>query len=193
MNKLLMTTALAATTLMAAPAFAYQDWDGDRQYARGDYARVLSAQPIVHQVRVSQPRQECWDERVAYREAPRYAGPGPGTLIGGIIGGVIGNQFGGGNGRAVATAAGAVIGASVGAQQDAYAYGGYRGDGYRGDVERVGYQQRCRTVEDVAYRNRVDGYDVTYRYHGHVYRTQLPYDPGNQLRVDVDVRPVRDY
>lgn len=188
MNKLLTTTALAATTLLTTPAFA--DWYDGRYYAhdhdtRGDYAQVLSSRPIYRQVQVSQPRQECWDERVAYRE-PRYYGPGPGTLIGGILGGVIGNQFGGGNGRAVATAAGAVIGASVGAQQDAYAYG------RRGDVERVGYQQRCRTIDDVSYRNQVDGYDVTYRYHGHVYRTQLPYDPGDRLAVDVDVRPVRD-
>src|SRR5207249_3534948 len=96
------------------------------------YAEVLSSRPIVHQVRVSQPRQECWDERVVYQQ-PRYYGPGPGTIIGGIIGGVIGHQFGGGSGQAVATAAGAVIGASAGAQQDAYAYGRYRGD-----TERVG-------------------------------------------------------
>jgi len=33
---------------------------------------------------------------------------------------------------------------------------------------------------------------VTYRYHGHVYRTRLPYDPGSRLAVDVNVRPVRE-
>ncbi len=194
MNKLTLATAFGAMIASAAPAFAGHR-DDDRyerpgRYERYDYAQVVSSRPIVRQVRVSQPRQECWDERVVY-EQPRNYQPaiGPGTIIGAVIGGVIGNQFGGGNGRAVATGAGAVIGASVGSQHDAYAYGGYRG---RGSVEHVGYEQRCRTVDDVRYQNRVEGYDVTYRYHGRVYHTRLPYDPGNRIAVDVNVRPVQD-
>lgn len=186
MNKLTLAATLAGLLATAGPAFADR-WDGDG-YDRSDYAEVLSSRPIVHQVAISEPRRECWDQRVVYRE-PGYYQPaiGAGTIIGGVIGGVIGHQFGGGRGRDVATAVGAVIGASAGAQQDAYAYGGYRGGS-----ERVGYEQRCRTIDDVRYQDRVDGYDVTYRYHGRVYRTRLPYDPGNRLRVSVDVRPVRE-
>ncbi len=36
---------------------------------------------------------------------------------------------------------------------------------------------------------RIDGYDVVYRYRGQKYATRLPYDPGRELRVRVDVRP----
>jgi len=96
MNKLTLATAFAAMTATAAPAFAYHDRDGryDR-YERYDYAQVLSARPLTHQVQVSYPRQECWNQRVTYEE-PRYYQPavGPGTIIGAVIGGVIGNQIG---------------------------------------------------------------------------------------------------
>jgi uncharacterized protein YcfJ len=188
MNKLTLATALGAMIATASPAFAaHRDHDRHDRYQRHQYAEVLSARPITHSVRVAYPRQECWDERVVYENRDYRPAIGPGTIIGAVIGGVIGNQFGGGNGRAVATGAGAVIGASVGAQQDAYAYGAYE----RGRVEHVGYEQRCRTVNDVRYENRIDGYDVKYRYHGRIYRTRLPYDPGHRLAVDVNVRPVR--
>ena len=183
MNKLIFTGVLCGLATLAAPAFAYDD---DYNYQRSDYAEVLSARPIVRQVRYSEPRQECWDERVAYRDPPRYA-IGPGTIIGGVLGGVIGHQFGGGRGRDVATAVGAVIGASAGQQQDAYAYGGYRGG-----TEHVGYQQRCRTIDNYRVEDRIDGYDVTYRYHGRIYNTRLPYDPGRRLAVNVEVSPARD-
>ena len=194
MNKLTFAPVLLGFAAVASPALAHQGYDDDhdrRDYARSDYAQVLSSRPIVHQVAVSEPRQECWNEQVVYRE-PRYYQPtiGAGAILGGVIGGVIGHQFGGGHGRDVATAVGAVIGASAGAQQDAYAYGNYGAyRGYREAPERVGYEQRCRTVEDVRYQQQVDGYDVTYRYHGRIYRTRLPYDPGDRLVVNVDVRP----
>ena len=187
MNKLTLAPVLLGLAAVASPALANHRYADD--YDRTDYAEVLSSRPIVHQVRVSEPHQECWDERVVYRE-PRYYQPSisAGTILGGVLGGVIGHQFGGGHGRDVATAVGAVIGASAGAQHDAYAYGGYR----EAQAERVGYEQRCRTTDNVRYEQRVDGYDVTYRYHGRVYDTRLPYDPGDRLAVDVNVRPARD-
>lgn len=46
---------------------------------------------------------------------------------------------------------------------------------------------------EVRYRDsfveRIDGYDVTYEYAGREYVTQLPYDPGERIRVRVDVTP----
>ena len=36
---------------------------------------------------------------------------------------------------------------------------------------------------------RIDGYRVVYRYNGQKYATELPYDPGREIRVRVDVRP----
>lgn len=181
-----------AATLMAAaaPGFAapygYDDYPAngyDASYARTDFAEVIGTRPIIRQVAVTSPRQECWDEQVTYRDPAPVAGTNTaGAILGGIIGGVAGHQFGGGSGKAVATGLGAVIGASVGSRA---------GESQRGGAMRTGYETRCQTVEDRRYEDRVEGYDVTYRYNGNVYQTTLPYDPGNRLAVNVDVRPAR--
>jgi uncharacterized protein YcfJ len=186
MNKLTLTTLMAGLVAVSAtaPAFAdHQDDQDDERYdSRGDvvYAPVVSSRPSYRQVRVSEPRQECRDERVVYRDRG-YGGNPAGAILGGIIGGVAGHQIGGGHGRDVATALGAVIGAGIGGQS---------GRGYD-DRERVNYEQRCDTVNDYRYEERVDGYDVTYRYNGRLYNTRLPYDPGRRIALNVDVQPLR--
>ena len=148
-----------------------------------DFAQVISSRPIIRQVAVSQPRQQCWDEQVTYREPAAVSGNNAaGAILGGIIGGVAGHQIGGGSGRAVATGIGAVVGAGLGSHA-----GEYR----RPAAVRTGYETRCQTVDDRRFEDRVDGYDVTYRYNGSVYHTTMPYDPGNRIAVNVDVRPAR--
>jgi uncharacterized protein YcfJ len=47
--------------------------------------------------------------------------------------------------------------------------------------------QRCTTVDTT--RMQLSGYEVHYAYGGREYTTQLPYDPGQRIRVNVDVRP----
>jgi uncharacterized protein YcfJ len=47
--------------------------------------------------------------------------------------------------------------------------------------------QRCRSVEH--YTDVVQGYDVRYRYQGREYVTRLNSDPGDRIRVDVNVVP----
>ncbi|MGH8455979.1 MAG: glycine zipper 2TM domain-containing protein [Stenotrophobium sp.] len=189
MNKLTFTTLLAGLVAVSAavPAFAGErDWDDgdsydsyqDGGYSNTVYAQVVSSTPIYRQVQVSQPQQECRNERVAYREPPHPNVAA--TILGGIIGGVAGHQIGGGRGRDVATALGAVIGANIGAQQ-----GGYYGGG-----EQVSYQTRCDTVYNTYYDQRLDGYNVTYRYNGRLYNTRMPYDPGRRVQVQVNVQPV---
>lgn len=191
----LATAAIYSSAAVAGP------YGRDRYQPSVDYAQVLSARPIYSDVRVSEPQRECHDEQVIYRDEYRrddrrdrfgdQADRTIGTVLGGVIGGVVGHQFGGGSGRQIATAIGAVVGADVGrnavsnSQRDAY-----RGDD-RGYRERVVYEPRCRTVQTTRYEQRVDGYDVTYRYHGRTYSTQMAYDPGARLPVQVDVSPLR--
>lgn len=184
-NKNFLTTlALTASVcgLMGFSATAAADHGDAYAESFSDYAKVVSSEPVVRRVRIGEPRQECWDERVSYREPVYHHGLSAGAILGGIIGGVAGHQIGGGHGRDAATAAGAVIGANIGGAHDRY----------RGEVEHVGYEQRCRTVSDARYEEQIEGYDVTYRYQGQTYQTRLPYDPGRRLAVQVDVRPVRD-
>lgn len=194
LGRVAFAAALAAT-LAATPALAdhrgYRDGYGYDDAPGGaydtgrstDFAQVLSARPILRQVAVSEPRQECWDEPVRYREGAPVSGTNTaGAIVGGIIGGVIGHQFGGGSGKALATGVGAVVGASMGSHAGEYP---------QARPVRTGYETRCETVEGRRYEERVDGYDVTYRYNGNVYHTTMPYDPGNRIAVDVDVRPAR--
>jgi len=192
MNKLLWAATGLSVSMLSAPAALadYRGYRGDNGYDRYDaraerttrtYARVIDAQPIYRSVSVNRPHQECWDQRVVYNDPRRDNNIAAGGLIGAVAGGVLGHQFGGGSGRAVATAVGAVIGANVGANTAAANTPSY---------QRTGYEQRCRTVSESYVEDRVEGYDVSYKYQGRVYHTRMPYDPGDRIAIDVDVRPV---
>ena len=201
MNKLafplIAALTLAATQAQAGGRYRYADddrsdrWEEPGRGARYEYADVVSADPIYRTVRVEQPRRECWDERVVYNERRNdgyWMDNGTaGGLVGAIAGGVVGHQFGSGRGKKAATALGAVIGAGVGQR---VAVQNSRRDS--SSYERVGYEERCETVTDYRTEQRVEGYDVAYRYGGRVYNTTMPYDPGSRIPVDVNVRPVRD-
>ena len=173
-------TAAAIVTLAAiglsAPAFA------DRNRAQYGYARVISSEPIIRYVTVTTPVRECWDDVEYYTVNRRAPGTGASTLVGAVIGGVIGHQFGSGRGNDAATVAGALIGAGVG-HDSAQRRAGYGPVQYSRPVE------RCKTVIREHQEERIDGYRVVYKYHGQKYATTMPYDPGRELRVRVDVRP----
>lgn len=149
------------------------------KYANGaDYARVVNVDPIMREVRVSVPREECWDEKQPYSNAPPTAG---GMILGGLIGGVIGHQFGHGHHQQNATIAGAVVGSAIGHDVSSRRAAAY-GTSYR-------VVQRCETRYDEQVEQRIDGYHVTYEYAGRTYQTRLPYDPGDRLPVRVNVIP----
>lgn len=201
MRNLAVIAITAASTLFASTAAQaggkFRGYDDGYRGRDTDYAQVISTRPIYSQVRVSEPRQECWDERVTYRDSYRGGGreasqfdTTAGAVIGGVIGGAAGHQFSEGSGKKIATAIGALIGASVGSNavrnDHDRRYGG--GSSYS---ERTVYEPRCRTISDSRYEDRLEGYDVTYRYGGRTYTTRMPYDPGNRIPVQVDVAPVR--
>jgi uncharacterized protein YcfJ len=156
----------------------YDDRDGY------DYAKVVDVEPLTRRVRVTTPTRECWDEtRVDDRS---YGGPrtsAGGALLGAVIGGVIGHQIGSGRGRDAATAAGAVIGAGIGHRQ------AERRNAGNVPPPREYTVQRCDTRYSEHWEERVDGYRVTYVYNGRRQVTELPYKPGDRIRVRVDVSP----
>lgn len=172
-----------AATASAAPP----PWSNARHYrgpahAEYEYARVVHVDPIVRQVRVEVPRRACWDETRYVDSRPHISDPAVGgrALLGAAIGGIIGHQFGSGRGQDAATVAGALIGAGVGYDSAAkrYPHGGY---------EEV--VQRCDVRYEREYEERIEGYRVTYEYNGRHYKTELPYDPGQRIRVRVAVAP----
>ena len=172
---------------VAGAALAAPPWA--REHARYDrdshYARVVNVEPIVHRVRVSTPQQECWSE-----DRPVYSnGSGTvarSTLLGGLIGAAVGHGLGDHHGRdPVAVIGGSLIGAAIG-----NSIGVDRAE-RRGEYREVGYQpvERCTVTYHESWEERVDGYRVTYVYHGREHTTRMPYDPGQHIRVNVDVTP----
>lgn len=155
-----------------APEPAVDQGQAGVRYA---WADVLRVDPVYVTVSVDRPRQECYDEEVT--TASRGNGSA-GAVLGAVVGGVLGNTVGKGDGRKAATVAGAVAGGAIG-----------HGVATRGDGVDVETRTRCRQVSELHQERRVDGYDVEYRYRGDVYVSRLGYDPGERLRVRVNVTP----
>jgi len=175
-----LSLLLAAATASAGHNYAFGK--SRAPAAVYDYAKVLSVEPIVRYVTVKTPVRECWEETRHYSvdRRPNTAG---GTLLGAIIGGVVGHQFGSGRGNDAATVAGTVIGPAFGNDIARRKHGVYESTRYSRPVE------RCATRYQAHEEERIDGYRVIYRYHGQKYATRLPHDPGDRIRVRVDVRP----
>ena len=187
MPRILTIAALAL--VLSAPALADPPpprhegppprYDYDRNGPPGGgvsygYADVLRSEPIYDYVRTSQPREECYDQRVTHR----HDNTGPGTVIGAIVGGALGNTVGKGDGRTAATIGGAVVGGAIGhnvAKKNAGAY--------------ETTETRCRVVDGGYEERQIVAYDVEYRFRGSVYQSRMNYDPGERLRVRIEVSP----
>lgn len=175
--------------LLVAMAASAVTAHADRLYRSGDgafyaYADVTDVEPIVRIVEVSRPETTCWQappsRQARYRRGGGYRSYTP-LVIGGILGGVVGHQFGGGRGKDVMTVAGSLLGASIG--RDA----AHRDRAGSGRAYQSG--RYCEVTAVVHQEERLDGYHVTYRFEGQQFVTRTAYDPGNQIRVRVQVDP----
>lgn len=183
------TTLVALGLMGAAPVFAHPGEGrghraGDVEYVE---ARVVAVRPIVREVTVERPRQECRDEVVEVRDdALPYGVAGP-TLAGGIVGAAIGRQFGAGSGRDAMTMLGALAGSAVAHDRAVRKLGD-------GEAEvREETVRRCRVVTERHVEERTDGYDVTYEYGGRRYHMRTPERPASFVRLRVSVAPVGYY
>jgi uncharacterized protein YcfJ len=193
-------TGLVASGLLLAAQVASADnkgWGDRRDYdGEYDYARVIDVDPIVRHVKVSTPRRECWTEtryeQVSYPEQGGYGAPrgSAGSMIlGGIIGAAVGNQIGSGDGRRAATVAGAIIGSAIGHDVATRRNARYDVPSQVVQEERPYQVEKCEMRYDENYEDRIEGYRVRYEYGGHERTTRLAYDPGDRIRVRVDVQP----
>lgn len=165
---------LAGTGMAAAQDRGYADEPQDN--TKVAWADVLRVDPVYDRVRG--PAQQVCEDVPVQRHIDDSGNRAAGTVLGAIVGGVLGSTVGKGDGRRAATVAGAVAGGAIG-------NGVARSNdgGYYDDVER-----HCRMVEGSA-ENRVVAYDVQYRYRGDVFMSRLDYDPGDRLRVRVNIQP----
>lgn len=171
-----------------------------------EYARVVHVEPQYRTVRVEAPREQCWEERVAYNDnhyndsgynnGRSHAGGKSYTpqILGAVVGAAVGRKFGRGRGQDAATVAGAVLGGSIGRDINRQHRSHRRGHdnahhNRRHQSNQYQVIERCETVNDYRTEERVDGYRVEYEYEGRRYWTNTDYDPGNQIAVNVTVRP----
>ncbi len=162
------TKSLAGAVVKTAvlPALAtFGALFGVSAQAQDILARVISSTPVIQQVAV--PRQVCNTSSVI-SEAPNS---GAGAVMGAIAGGAMGNAVGNGSGRALATMIGLVGGAVVGNNVE----------GPRSQLQNV---QQCGT--QTSYENRTLHYDVVYEYADKRYNIQMPNDPGQYVRLQIN-------
>lgn len=140
-------------------------------------ATVVGVTPVTEQV--NHPTQQCWTETQQVTQAAPQQRNYLGAIIGGVAGGLLGAQVGRGNGRVAGAAVGAGVGAITG---DAVA-----NQNNGATVTSTVPVQRCQQVNN--FETVTTGYQVIYEYDGQRFSTRLPYNPGNQLRVNVAVTP----
>ena len=143
---------------------------------------VISSYPVYQTVVREVPREQCHIEQVARRHSGhKSATP---AIVGTIIGGALGNAVGSKKkNKQVGAVVGGVLGYSIG-----------RDIGRRGAERQAayGYEDRevCSTIYERVEEERLNGYDVSYAYAGKTYKTRMASDPGDTIRVRVQVRPL---
>jgi uncharacterized protein YcfJ len=163
-----MLAAVPVSNAVAEPA--------DARYA---WADVIEAEPVTRLTRRPVREEVCWQEEV-YREVPERRSKVP-VVLGAVLGGVIGNQFGGGSGRDAMTLAGAAVG---GAMVTDHQNARYPRRYY------AALEDRCGVNTEWTESRTVIGWDVVYEYQGETYLARVPDEPGDQIRIEVAVRPV---
>ncbi|MEO8670922.1 MAG: glycine zipper 2TM domain-containing protein [Tahibacter sp.] len=181
MKRIPTTVAMAVGLAFAGSALAWNGSGNRYEEARFDWARVVRVDPVVERSRVPVADRYCYDEPVEVYEPGYRTHRNGGTVAGALIGGALGNLAGKGDGRKAATIAGALIGGSIGHDSDRR-----HGDGYRDGRYATAYEQRCEQRTSWRGSDEIVGYDVSYRYDGRLYHTQMNYNPGSRIRVRVD-------
>lgn len=179
--KPLLAGTSAALMLLAQSAQAAPRYPSGPQFY--ETARVVEVVPQYREIRVSNPVRDCKQVPVTtvHRQEAKKS-PG-GMLVGGLLGAAIGHQIGGGDGRKLATAVGTIVGANIGHE----AANSDRHDTY---TEHTTLQESCEYYDEVSYDRQFDGYKVSYRYRGNTYTTVMDEDPGDSIRLRVQLTPV---
>lgn len=165
------TTLFAGFLLATSTAFA------DRSVSY-EYADVVESTPIVKNIRISTPREECWDEQVTHT---RRDDNGVSTVVGAVVGGAIGNAVGHNkSNKRVGAVVGAVLGGTIGKAV---------ANENRG-TRHTGTQEVCRVITDYREEERIVGYHVRYRYNDVVYTTRTDEAPGETIKLRLAISPV---
>jgi len=173
---LIISFVIAASTVSASPGKSWRDNGEPNTFF--DRARVTHVEPIYRTIRVSTPREECYTQEVR-TDVHDHGNKAASTVLGGVIGGAVGHRVG--KHRGGATIVGAVIGAAVGNNLGREASPPH---------QQVSYQDVCETRTSYREEQRLEGYNVSYRYKGEDFTTRMDERPGKRIKVRVNVSPV---
>ncbi|MFT4677239.1 MAG: hypothetical protein ACJAX5_000005 [Patiriisocius sp.] len=164
-------TLLAGLTLASTTALA----SGNVSY---EYGKVVEATPIVKNIRISTPREECWDETASHSTRDNN---GVSTVLGAVIGGALGNAVGHNkSNQKVGAVVGAVLGGTIG---NAVA-------NERSGRRYTSTEEVCRVINDYREEERVVGYHVRYEFNDVIYTTRTDEEPGQTIKLRLSVSPV---
>lgn len=171
-----LISVLAVGILALSAGFAQA---GHRD-GKNNYGRVIHVEPVYRSYTVPRKSKSCIEFDHSMPVHTSYTG----TILGAVIGGALGHSIGDAHGDPGAAAiAGGLIGASFGRSIDRsnsynrhmYVTGPCRSDHHS--------DRRRRTVREVV------EYKVTYRYNGRVHKARMDYDPGEWVKLNVNVSP----
>ena len=193
MNKVYCAVSIAVFTLglsSVAQAGGRHHHNHDHHYHKEHrrpyaWARVLDVQEVYEKRREKVPVEHCTERRSSSRgRHARYdshrdshrdsATP---AILGGIIGGALGNELGH---HKSAQKVGAVVGAALGAS-----IGHDIGKAHHRHKprDRDTHVTRCHTRYEERWSKELVGYDVEYRYKGHIYTTFRENPPRRRIKI----------
>jgi uncharacterized protein YcfJ len=175
-----LTSTLALIILALGAGFA----QADHKDRKGDYGRVIHVEPVYRTYKAPRDHHSCvqYDHSIPVRTS--YTG----TILGAVIGGALGHAIGDAHGDPdTAAIAGGLIGASFGHSVDRrnsynrqlLVTGPCRSD-HASDHRR---DHRRKTVRELV------EYKVTYRYNGRIHKARMDYDPGEWVKLNVNISP----
>jgi len=142
-------------------------------------ARVIKYTERYVTVRETRPTQECREVVVSGSKGSTSSDTP--ELLGAIVGGALGKNISKDKDGKTGAIIGGLLGASIAS-----------------DLEKKQAQSKstpsrtevqCSTVHREVEVQRIDGYDVTYEYDGHIYTSQTKSPPGSAIPVKIYVLP----
>jgi len=197
-----MKQFIAATVLIGISNVALAGDSYQQRHHFTEYADVINVEPIFKRVRHEKPRRECWieqEEHVVIREGSNHSFRQSQQLSSSRSGSdaVIGGLIGGGGARNGATVAGAIVGSVI--ANEVRGNDGSRHKRHRRHVQNHHSRpqqvvttrpvEHCRETMHTSYEQRIQGYNVTYRYRGRNMQTRMKREPGDQIELTVNVKP----
>lgn len=146
-------------------------------------APVVESRAIYEVVEISTPQEQCWEEETVVDSYGSRSTSKTPLIVSTILGGAIGNAVGHNkSNQRVGAVLGAMLGHSIGRD--------IMRRNERPSSREYQTVQRCETVYQQHEEERLVGYQVTYLYNGEEYSVRTNSDPGEEIRVRVNIQPI---